>query len=267
MTTAVPTLLSATSATVRREWLSHRVNRFLYGHVGLLLAAGVFATFSAPESTDHGVAWFLLYSVLYAVSLSSLLLGLSSAQAEQDELPFLRTQPSGVFPWVLGKVLGLAALVVPSAFLLILPAMVAQGWSPMLLALAAAAAGVCLVMALVGLTVGLWVSDPVRSLILAVACWFVLLFATDLLLILVAGSPWIQAHPAPWVGWLMANPLDAFRITVLFSLERAVFNTLGAGELVSWWTQHAGLWFGCCVTLWLGALLTAALLGASRRGD
>ncbi len=257
--------LCATLATVRRECLSHSVNRFLYWHLALLTVAGVLAVLTSPENQERGVAWFVLYAVLYALSLSSLLLGLSSAQAEHDEMPFLRTQPAGMAPWVTGKAIGLTLIVAPSALLLVLPWLAASGWSRVLALLAAATAGICVVLTLLGLAVGLWIREPVRGLIGAVAGWFLLLFATDLLLILVAGSPWIHAHSAVWIAPLMLNPFDAFRVSVLFAVERAAFNTLGAGPLVTWWTAHAGAWLTCCIGLWVAAMYLCALGGARRR--
>src|SRR5512138_1176452 len=113
MTTETSGFWRAMRATIGREWLSHRVNRFLHWHLGLLAIAGVAAVLVAPEGEANGVAWFLLYAVLYVISLSAVLLGLSSAQAENDETPFLLTQPTGVAPWVAGKAAGLALIVAP----------------------------------------------------------------------------------------------------------------------------------------------------------
>lgn len=257
--------LHATAATIRRECLSHRVNRFLYWHLGLLTAAGVGAVLAAPEDEESGVAWFLLYAVLYVISLSSVLLGLSSAQAEHDEVAFLHTQPTGIAPWVTGKAIGLALIAAPSAALLVVPWLIASGGSHLLMVLAAAAGGVCVMLAWLGLAVGLWIHEPVRGLITAVGAWFMLLFATDLGLILIAGSSWMHAHPSAWVLPLMFNPFDAFRVSVLFDVERAAFNTLGAGPVVAWWTAHAGLWLTCCVLFWAGAMYACALGGARRR--
>jgi ABC-2 type transport system permease protein/Cu-processing system permease protein len=255
----------ATRATFARECLSHRVNRFMHWHLGLLALAGAAAVLAAPEDDAGGVAWFVLYAVLYVVSLSAVLLGLSSAQAEADEISFLLTQPTGVGPWIAGKVIGLALIVAPSAVLLIGPWLLTGGWSPMLAMMTAATAGLCVVLAIAGLAVGLWVRDPVRGLIAAVALWFFWLFATDIVLLLVAGAPWLHAHPAVWVAPLMANPFDALRVTVLLSLERAAFNTMGSGPLVGWWTAHAGTWLAVCFTVWAAVAGACALAGAERR--
>lgn len=255
----------AVVATVGRECLSHRVNRFLHWHLGLLVVAGATAVLTAPRAEAGGVAWFLLYALLYVVSLSAVLLGLSSAQAEAEEAPFLLTQPTGVAPWVAGKVLGLAVIVAPAAGLLIVPWWLSAGWSPALATLAAATAGLCVVLATSGLAVGLWIRDPVRGLIAAVALWFAGLFGTDLALLLVAGAPWIQEHPAAWVAPLMLNPFDALRVTVLLTLEQGTFNTLGAGALVAWWTAHAGVWLAGCLAGWALAAAAGAFAAAAGR--
>lgn len=251
-------------ATVGREWLSHRVNRFLHWHLGLLALAGVVAVLAAPENEPNGVAWFLLYAVLYVVSLSAILLGLSSAQAESEESPFLLTQPTGVGPWIAGKIAGLALIVAPTSVLLIAPWWITGGWSAALGTLVAATAGFSIVLTTAGLAVGLWIREPVRGLIGAIALWFLWLFATDVLLILLAGAPWIQANPSVWVAPLMANPFDALRVTVLLTVERSAFNAMGSGALVGWWTEHAGMWLVLCLAGWsvLGGF--AALAGARR---
>lgn len=257
----------AVTTTIGREWLSHRVNRFLYWHLALLALAGVAAVMLAPEDSERGVAWFLLNAVLYAVSLSSLLLGLSSAQAEADEMAFVATQPMGLTPWVMGKALGLVALVAPATFLLIVPAVAIDGFSSFLLGLAAASAIACVVLTLAGLAVGLWVRDPVRGLIGAIALWFLLLFVTDILLLLTAGSPWVHAHPSAWVVPLMLNPLDAFRVAVLFKIEQAAFSGMVTGSLTEWWIAHAGWWLGLNGAAWSGLAVFAAMRGARSRTE
>lgn len=252
-------------ATIGREWLSHRVNRFLHWHLGLLALAGVVSVLAAPENEPNGVAWFLLYAVLYAISLSAILLGLSSAQAENEESPFLLTQPTGVGPWVAGKIAGLALIVAPSSALLVAPWLVTTGWSPALGLLALATAGFSVVLTTAGLAVGLWIREPVRGLIGAIALWFAWLFATDLLLILIAGAEWIQTNPSVWVAPLMLNPFDALRVTVLLTIEQSAFNAMGSGALVEWWTEHAGDWLAVCLTGWTMLGGFAALAGARRK--
>ena len=87
------------------------------------------------------------------------------------------------------------------------------------------------------------------------------------MLLSVAGAPWVQANPDVWIALLMADPLDAFRITVLFSVERAAFSGLGGGSLTTWWSSHSAMWLGvlCCFHGVIAGLLAWAAM--RRRTD
>ena len=61
----------------------------------------------------------MLQAVLYCLSLSSLLLGLSAAHGDADEFPMLFTQPVARGAWLAGKAAALAALLVPASVLLV----------------------------------------------------------------------------------------------------------------------------------------------------
>ena len=258
MTSTAPARLLLIHAAMDREWQSHRANRFLYWHVGLLVVIGLFAVSIAPADDERGVAWFILSGVLYVLSLSSLLLGLNSAQAEREELPFLATQPSGLPLWLAGKVIGLVTIVFPTALLLIVPWLILSGWSWSLLLLALGTGGLCTVFTFIGLAVGLRVSDPVRGLLVALAGWFFLLFAVDFAMLLLAGVPWIRENPDLWALPLMLNPLDAFRIAVVLEVDQAAFTPLGAQGIVAWWSGHAALWLGLCLGLWAVGTLASS---------
>lgn len=263
----IPSFLTIAQAAAGREFLSHRLNRFLHAHVALVLVAGFLPWLTPGDALAQGAAWWLLHAVLYAISLSALLLGLSSAQAEADEFTWLLGQPSGVGPWLAGKSMALSALVMTATAFLGLPTWVAGGGSRELLLVTAGAAGVSAVCAMAGLAVGFWIRDSVQGLIAAVAAWFVLLFGADLLLLAVAGGAVTQLYPDAWVSVLMANPLDAYRITVLFAVERAAFSGIDAGRLTGWWVGHAPLWLAVVLAIWLAGAGGVAWLGARRRSD
>lgn len=254
-------------ATCAREFLSYRINRFLYLHLGLMLVIGVLALLAPPEAATTGAAWWVLNGVIYVASLSALLLGLSSAQSEAEELAFLFTQPVPIRSWVAGKCAGLASVLVASAGLLVLPALAFAGGdgAGLLLGAAAAAAGVTVLMSWLGLALGLWIVDPVRGLISALAVWCVLLFGIDLLLILVGGATWVHEFPAAWVAVLMASPLDAYRVMLLFVLERAAFSGAQLHPLTQWWLGHPALWLSLCLAAWGATAAALALAGARRR--
>lgn len=253
------------SATCAREFLSYRINRFLYLHGALMLTIGALALLAPPEAAATGAAWWVLNGVTYVASLSALLLGLSSAQAEAEEFTMLFSQPLRPELWVCGKCLGLLAVAVPAAALLVLPSLFAAGSSALLLGAGAAAAGVTVLWAWIGLALGLWILDPVRGLIAALATWVALLFGVDLLLILIGGASWVHEHPAPWVAALMLSPVDAYRVTLLFVLERAAFSGADLHPLTRWWLDHPGTWLAICVVAWSGVAASAAVVGAARR--
>lgn len=263
----LPSVMSVIRTSAGREMLSHRLNRFLYAHVALVGLAGLLPLFTPGEALARGAAWWLLHAVLYAVSLSSLLLGLSSAHAESEEFSWLLGQPTGIAPWLAGKGLALGVLLGAASLLLTVPTALAGGSSRELLLAAAGAAGVSVVCGASGLAIGFWIRDSVRGLIAAVAAWLLLLFGTDLLLLAAAGAPIAQQHPDMWVAPLMANPLDAFRVTILFSVERAAFSGLDAGGLASWWIAHAPLWLAAVFGLWSAVASAMAWSGARRRSD
>jgi hypothetical protein len=254
-------------ATFQREWFSLRYNRFLYWHIALLVALGLLALVSPPEAAARGAAWWIQQVVVFAVSLSSLLLGYSSSHAEAEEWPLLLTHPLPIGSWICGKALALVTVTFPSAFLLVLPTLMTGHADALLGYVGSAAGGLSVLFALLGLALGLWVRDPVRGLICSIALWLVLLVGTDLLLVMLAGNPWIQRNSAWWVAPLMINPLDAFRVTVLFSVEKTAFSGINESGLTRWWIAHAGLWLGVCLLLWSAAALSLTLRGMQRRPD
>jgi hypothetical protein len=264
---SAPSLATIIRAGASREFLSHRLNRFLYAHIALVLTAGFLPMLTPGDGLVRGAPWWLLHAVLYAISLSALLLGLSSAQAESEEFTWLLGQPRGIGPWLAGKTAALAVLIGVASLLLVVPSFVAGGASSTLLVAGAGAAGVSIVCALAGLALGFRVRDPVRGLIAALVVWFVLLFGTDLLLLGSAGETWAQTHPDLWVAPLMINPLDAFRITVLFAVERAAFTGFATGQLTGWWVTHASLWLTTILATWTSVTAVLAWLGARRRTD
>ena len=262
-----PSFFTVARAAASREFLSHRLNRFLHAHVLLVLAAGFLPLLTAGESYARGAAWWLLHAVLYTVSLSALLLGLSSAQAEAEEFTWLLGQPAGVGPWLAGKAAALVVLVASVSAAIVVPTIGSGGISPALGVVALGAGGVSAVCALAGLALGFWIRDGVRGLIGAVAFWFVLLFGGDLLLLACAGAPAVQQQPDFWVAALMINPLDAFRVTMLFTVEHAAFSGIDAGWMTNWWVTHASTWLATVFALWFAASISLAWLGATRRSD
>lgn len=253
-------------AALRREIAEHRLNRFLHVHIGLCTAVGLLPLFTPDASSRAAPAW-VLQAVLYCLSLSALILGLSAAHGDADEFPLLLTQPVSRGAWLAGKAGAIAVLLGPASLLLVVPAALTGGATPALALVAAAAAGVCIALAVLGLAVGFWLRDPVRGLLLALGLWFTLLFGIDLLLLALSGAPWVHAHADGWVLLLMANPLSALRVTMLFGLEQTAPAGIGASPIVQWWLRHGISWLALLLSAWIAATFGLAWLGARRRLD
>ena len=260
------TSLVTLRAAFTRELAEHRLNRFLHVHLTLSATVGLLPLFT-PDAAGRAAPAWMVQAVLYCLSLSSLLLGLSAAHGDAEEFPILFTQPVGRSVWLAGKAAALAALLGPASVLMVAPAALVTGITTPLAVSGAAAAAVCLVLALFGLAVGFWVRDHVRGLLLALGVWFVLLFGIDLLLLALSGAPWLQGHPAAWVLPLMVNPLSALRVTMLFSVEGTAPASVGTGALVAWWLGNGGLWLAVMLSAWVAAGFGLAVAGARRRLD
>ena len=79
-----------------------------------------------------------------------------------------------------------------------------------------------------------------------------------------AGMVDLVALPV-WVGTLMLSPLDAYRVTLLFVLERAAFSGADLHPLTRWWLDNAVLWLTLCLAGWCAVIALAATAGASYR--
>jgi hypothetical protein len=257
---------AAVAATFHREIAASLLSRFLQVHLALAAAIGLLPLFT-PQEAAAAVPLWVLGGVSYGLALSAVLFGLSAAHADADEFPLLFTQPAPRWAWLLGKVAALAAMLIPAAVVLVVPTAWRAGPTGSLAGLAAAAAGVTLALSILGLAIGLLIRDRVRGLLVGLAVWFALVFGSDLLLLAASGAPWVSRHPDVWVGLLMANPLDALRIAILFGVERTAFASLDVDGLIRWWLDHAWMWLALLVAIWTMAAFGAGLAGARRRRD
>jgi ABC-type transport system involved in multi-copper enzyme maturation permease subunit len=256
----------ATAAAWRRELASHQVNRFLQAHLTLAVVAGLLPLLTMGNELT-AAPWWLLQAVLYGLSLSALLLGLSSAHGESDELALIFAQPISRGAWLAGKAIGLAAVLLPAAVLLVLPVALRNGVTWSLASVAASAAGVTLVMALLGLALGSWVRDGVRGLIAGLGVWLFLLAGVDLIAIALAATPIGPSAPDVIVALMMANPLDSLRVGYLFALEQAAPAGLDKGGLSAWWVTHSALWLVMVLAVWCAGAFAAGLRSLHRSVD
>ncbi len=240
-------------AVLIREFRSARLNRYFQVFAALALLGGLSA--AAFSEGPEASVFFLLQLVLYLVPLFALLVGVTAARAEQEEWAMLFSQPVPRSAFVVGKFAALAAMFAVVLLPLFLPALVTGSpWRGLAqlawqsLALAGCFGGL-------GLWAGFAARDGVQALMLGLGLWLLLLCGLDLLALFAAHWPAMQRFPDVWVAGLMLNPLDAFRIHALFSLEQIPAEAAGKSPLTQWWLGHPGTWFGLLCVGWIGALL------------
>ncbi len=243
-------------ALFTREFRLALINRYFHVFSALALIGGIAAALFSEDANATG--FFHLQVALYFVSLFALLAGVGSAQGEREEWQLLFTQPLPRAAYVVGKFFALALILAGVLLLLFLPPLFA-GADPRMMAqlylqtlLLAATFLSC------GLAAGYFAHDRAQALIVGVSAWLLLLFGFDLLALFAARWSGVQKLPDLWVGLLMLNPLDSFRIEALFGLQQIPAEAANKTPLAGWWTAHAGVWFAAIAVIWSAAMTTLA---------
>ena len=252
-------------AVISREVRGSISSRYFQVFCVIALAGGVAAIAFAEEATSASL--FLLQLSLYCVSLFALLLGVNSARAESREWPLLFSQPIPRGAFLFGKFLALLAIFASAVMLLFLPALFTPARSLQLIRLYAFTLELTAIFIALGLASGFLARERVQGLIIAVVTWLLFLVGFDLVALFAARWPLLQKVPDVWVGLLMLNPLDAFRIQALFAMEQIPAEAANKTPLAAWWLAHPGLWFSILCPVWIAALLHAAARGLMRWED
>jgi ABC-2 type transport system permease protein/Cu-processing system permease protein len=249
MNSPLPDNFRAVRACFGRELRASLLNRFVHVFSAAVLMAGLVPLFM-DQSHGDGTPYFLLQALLYLVPLFALLVGVGSAQSDQDENPFLLTQPVNRSVFVTGKFLALALLLGTAMLLLVLPSALSDTAIAPLAFLWLCGAGTGAIFVAFGLTCGFALRDRVKAHLVALCLWLLFLAGFDLAALAGAHLPIVQAHSGIWAALLMLNPLDALRIGALFSIDKVPFDSSQAAPFVQWWLQHVTLWFVLLATGW-----------------
>lgn len=242
-----------------REWQTALLNRFVHLLGIALLLAGL-----APLAGDYAGAvapFFLVQAVLYLVPLFALLIGVGSAQSDLEERPFLLSQPVKRSVILLGRWAALWALMSLGCALLIAPALIGGGSPAALGFLGGSAVALAGVFLAVGIAFGLSTQDRVRAHLAVLCAWFALLAGGDLLALGLAQMGYLREAPTLWLLLLMINPMDAFRIGALFSLDTVPLEVANIPALARWWLAHPAFH----LALLCGGWTVAALSLCARR--
>ena len=246
----------ALRALLAREFRAALINRYFQVFCVLSLLGGLAAILFSED--ENATGFFVLQIALYFVSLFALLAGISSAQGEREEWPMLFTQPVPRPAYVIGKFLALCSIFGAVLLLLFLPALIAGSAVRELVLLYGQTLLLAAAFLSLGLAAGFFAHDRAQALIIGVSAWLFLLVGVDLLALFAARWPVFQSVTDLWVAVLMLNPLDAFRIEALFSLQQIPAEAANKTPLANWWIEHAAVWFALISILWSAALIAIA---------
>jgi len=259
---AALSLFDPIRAVLFREFRAALINRYFQIFAALALLGGFVAAFFSEE--PNAVAFFIVQMALYLVSLFALLAGVSSAQGERSEWQLMFAQPVPRASYPVAKFIAYLSIFASVLLLLFVPVAFASAYLQMIALLYAQTLLLAAVFLALGLVAGVFASDRAHALIIGVSAWLFLLVGVDLVGLVVARIELVQRIPDVWISLLMLNPLDAFRINALFSLEQIPAEAASKTTLASWWIAHAGVWFGFIAIVWSGVLIALAGLRLSR---
>lgn len=254
--------LGSLRAVLQREFRDAFINRYFQVFAVLSLLGGLAAIIFSEDT--NSIAFLILQVALYFVSLFALLAGASSAQAEREEWQMLFAQPVPRAAYVIGKFTAYLAIFGAVLLLLFIPGLFSGSGMHRIAILYLQTLLLAAAFLAVGLAVGFLARDRAQALIVGVSAWLLLLFGIDLIALFAARWSSIQSVPDLWVGLLMLNPLDSFRIEALFTLEQIPAEAANKTPLANWWISHAGLWFTVIAASWSAALVSLAGLRLSR---
>lgn len=243
-------------AIIRREVITTRHNRFVQ-ILALILVAGssaVAALASHPDAVPYG----LLLLFLYIVPLFGLLVGVSAAQEEREEHPFLLSQPVPRRSYMFGKAGVLSTALVGVLCLAFIPAVVTGTFGTSLLLLGFLGTVLAVVSVSSGLTIGQYASSQGRGLMIALLAWFTAFGLYDVLALGLSSFEVVQQLPLLWVALLLLNPMDAVRLAGLFGLEQVPLAATGTAEWTEPLISLLPLWVGILGAVWTISMLALA---------
>ncbi len=239
-----------------RELHAALLNRFLYVFCGVSLIAGFVPVLVDPTNDiTETAAYTLLQASLYLIPLFAMLTGVGAAQSDNEEQPFLMSQPVGRGARVLGQFAALWLISGVAVLLLVLPSAFYGARLGSLVFIWLHALGVGGVFSAIGLAIGFSTKDRLKAHMLGLCAWFMCLAGFDLFALSAAQTAFAQKLPQLWLAPLMANPLDALRISALLTLGRIPFDAASAPPLGRWWLNNLATWFVILCAAWIALSL------------
>jgi len=243
-----------------RECAAVFASRVVWIFVAACLIAGLGVGIGIGEARSS--PWMALPLVLYLVPLLGLMAGVSAALGDIEEAPMLVPRAPGPLIRALVKWPLWFGLIALAALAWLAPASIRSGEVDKLFQLWAMATGEAAIFVAMGLAIGRWAPSGTSAYLAALFFGFFFITGAGVLGWIAARSQFFQENPQLWTVGLMAHPVEALRVGLMFSLETLPVDANRLPQIARWWLAHSGLWYGLLVLVWSGAALS---LGTLRR--
>lgn len=250
-------------ALIGRELAVARGSRALGVFALACVGFGATAAFGdAPEGAT--TVWLTLPLLLYVVPTLGLLTGVSAARGDALEEPLIEPRVASIWLRLAVKWVVWSFLLAMVTLAWILPAGIRSGRLAAVAPLWGQSFSEVAVFVSIGIAVGRLVRDSVGAHLLAVLFGLGFTAGGGLLGWMAANSVFFQERPEWWTFGLMAHPVEALRVSLMFSLENLPFGRMEAPPIAQWWLSHSGVWYVGLAMAWS---LFGLFLGGLRRPE
>lgn len=250
----------AWQALLVREWAALCASRVVWLFAVACILAGFGVTLGADEA--RSAVWMALPLVLYLVPLLGLLAGVAAALGDLEEAAMLVPRAPGPLARAFVKWPLWSGLIALAALAWLAPAALRSGEADKLLQLWLMTAGEAAIFVALGLAVGRLARGQVTAYLAALLFGFLFVAGAGVLGWVAARSDFFQDNPQLWTLGLMAHPVEALRVGLMFSLDTLPVDAERLPGIARWWLSHSGLWYAVLVLVWSASAL---ILGGLRR--
>lgn len=252
-------------ACLRRESQVVTASRVVWSYGLICLLWGVAIPLLGLGLSETGV-WFLLPVLLYAIPPIALVSGVVAWQGDAGESELLASRLPGCFIRLLAKWITWSLLLGLATFLMILPLLIIGAGAVQMIEVWAYAGGEIAVFIAAGLAIGRWFKDPLFAHTGAMLCGFLMVAGGGVFAYVAAWQPIMQRLPDLWTFLLMAHPVEALRVGIVYSVENLPFEARELPPMAAFWLRHAGGWYSGLVFFWSVCGLTLAALKRATPG-
>lgn len=235
-------------ALFARECHAVFASRVVWVFAAACILFGTTTAFGGTQATT--AVWLLLPLTLYAIPLLGLLVGVTAAHGDAAEEPLLGARIPSAIKRLAVKWLAWTAPLGLASLLWIAPAVFRTGEPGLLPALWAYTFGEAFIFVALGLALGRLLHDGVTAHTTALLTGFLFIAGAGVLGWIAAQSAFFQENPHIWTLGLMLHPVEAVRVSLLFSLENLPFAPGELPDLASWWLRHSGAWYAAVTVVW-----------------